>query len=491
MYIIKNAWKSIVRGKGRNILIGIIITMVTIASCVALAINKSGSTLVNSYKSSNPLEISFQLDPSSLRNATDEEKEAFESLTVDMIKDYGNSTLVSDYYYTLESSLNSSDIEAIDYSTLEMNNNDEDSNRPDNSKMKMNTGDFRITAYSDFSYLEDFISGTKKITEGSMIEKDNEDNSIVISKDLQEENDIKLNDTITFYDPEDEDKTYEFKVVGIYEDNSNVEENSFAGMNSMNSRNQLYTNLTSLNKILENKDEEESTTSKRMMSRNGLSAKFYLKNNSDLSKYEDEVREKGLSTYYSITTNEDEATENLKPIENISNFSITFLVVILIVGATVLVIINMINIRERKYEIGVLRAIGMSKLKVTLQLISEIFIVSMISLVIGTTIGTLLSQPTANMMLKNEIDSYTKEASNIQNNFGNGNFDRPSMGNRDNPIKEMTTKTNYIDSLKVSIDIITVLELMLVSISLTIISGFVSVSFVNKYEPNKILQNRT
>ena len=259
----------------------------------------------------------------------------------------------------------------------------------------------------------------------------------------------------------------------------------------MNSRNQLYTNLTSLNKILENKDEEESTTSKRMMSRNGLSAKFYLKNNSDLSKYEDEVREKGLSTYYSITTNEDEATENLKPIENISNFSITFLVVILIVGATVLVIINMINIRERKYEIGVLRAIGMSKLKVTLQLISEIFIVSMISLVIGTTIGTLLSQPTANMMLKNEIESYTEEASNIQNNFGNGNFDRPSIGNMNNPIKEMTSKTDYIDSLKVSIDIITVLELMLVSISLTIISGFVSVSFVNKYEPNKILQNRT
>ncbi|MDD3241698.1 MAG: ABC transporter permease [Bacilli bacterium] len=486
MYIIKNAWKSITRAKGRNILIGIIITIVTISACISLAINKSSDTLVNSYKNNNPIEVSFQLDPSSLMNATTEEKESFETLTVDMIEEYGNSSLVSDYYYTLEASMSSDEINPVDYSTLTVDENAENEN--DSNRPKMDSGDFRLTAYSDFSYLEDFISGTKKITEGSMIEKDNTENVIVISEDLAEENDLELNDTITLYS-NDEDTTYKFEIIGIYEDTSDVSEDSFAGMTSMNSRNQMYTNLTSLNEILEEQEDTTSENTKRMMSRNGLSAKFYLNDNDTLDEFEDEVREKGLSTYYSVNTNESETLATLEPIQNISNFSMTFLIVIFIVGAIVLTVINLINIRERKYEIGVLRAIGMSKLKVTAQLVSEIFIVSIISLLIGTSIGTLASQPVANMMLKGEIESYKEEVSNTQNNFGNGNFQRPSMNQNNNPIRKMAA-TDYVDSLSVSIDIITIIQLICVSMSLTLISGIVAVLSINKYEPNKILQNR-
>ena len=485
MYIIKNAWKSITRAKGRNILIGIIITIVTISACVSLAINKSSDTLVNSYKNNNPLEISFRLDPSSLMDATTEEKESFESLTIEMIEEYGDSSLVSDYYYTLESSMSSTEITPVDYSTLtvEESTEDDNTNRP-----KMDSGDFRLTAYSDFSYLEDFISGTKKIVEGTMIEKDNTDNVIVISEDLAEENDLSLNDTVTLY-ATDEDTTYEFTIVGIYEDTSDVSEDSFAGMTSMNSRNQMYTNLTSLNEVLEDNEDTTTENTKRMMSKDGLSAKFYLEDNDTIDEFESEVREKGLSTYYSINTNESETLATLEPIQNISNFSMTFLIVIFIVGAIVLTVINLINIRERKYEIGVLRAIGMSKLKVTAQLVSEIFIVSIISLLIGTSIGTLASQPVANMMLNGEIESYKEEVTNTQNNFGNSNFQRPSMNQNNNPINQMAN-TDYVDSLSVNIDIITIIQLICVSMSLTLISGIVAVLSINKYEPNKILQNR-
>ena len=35
-----------------------------------------------------------------------------------------------------------------------------------------------------------------------------------------------------------------------------------------------------------------------------------------------------------------------------------FLAVILIIGAVVLVVLNVLNVRERKYEIGVLTAMG-------------------------------------------------------------------------------------------------------------------------------------
>ena len=41
MYIIKNAWKSISRSKGRNILIGIIVAVIAISSCIGLSIRNA------------------------------------------------------------------------------------------------------------------------------------------------------------------------------------------------------------------------------------------------------------------------------------------------------------------------------------------------------------------------------------------------------------------------------------------------------------------
>ncbi len=491
MYILKNAYLSIVRGKGRNILIGIIITAITIGACIALSINKSADSLIQSYKNNNPIEISFSLDPISLKDAADEEKEAFTALDIEAIKKYGDSDLVSDYYYTSEVSLSSDDIKAVNYSELEMPDDvpEKENDRPGDENRQMNMGDFRLTGYSDPSYIDDFIKGTKKIKTGEMFTKDSTDNVIVISEDLASENSLEVGSKISLYSPNNEDLKIEFTVIGIYEDNSDINENGFMGMNAMNSRNQMYTNITSVTNII-NEVGLEETSGKRMMSNTGLTAKYYLNNNEDLEKFENEVREKGLSDYYQIVTNEEEALSTLKPIQNLSSFSFTFLIVILIVGGIILAIINMINIRERKYEIGVLRAIGMSKKKVTLQLITEIFMVSIASLIIGTGIGVVLSQPVTNAMLKNEISSYQEERNQISENFGGENFERPGFNRGNDIMRNDMSNVNYVDSLKVNTDFITILQLFLVSLFLTVISGLVSVAFVNKYEPNKILQNR-
>lgn len=40
MYVIKNAWKNIIRSKGRNILIGLIALVVSILDCISLSIRQ-------------------------------------------------------------------------------------------------------------------------------------------------------------------------------------------------------------------------------------------------------------------------------------------------------------------------------------------------------------------------------------------------------------------------------------------------------------------
>ncbi len=44
MYIIQNAWKSIIRSKGRNILIGLIALIISLSGCLALSIRQAAET---------------------------------------------------------------------------------------------------------------------------------------------------------------------------------------------------------------------------------------------------------------------------------------------------------------------------------------------------------------------------------------------------------------------------------------------------------------
>lgn len=501
MYIIKNAYLNIIRSKGRNILIGIIIMAITIGACIAITINKSGNNLVSTYHDNNPLEVTLNLDSMSYRNATDEEKEAFNLITVDDINNIGSLSMVDGYYYTLQSNLNSDDIEAVSYDELfkkpsEQENDSEDSNRPNKfsgGNMNMSSGDFSIVAYSDISYNEDFINGNKKLLEGSLIEADNTDNVIVISEELATNNDLSVGDSITFTNTNDESISYTYEIVGIYEIVTDSSTTNPIGKMMNNESNQIISNLTVLNQIIN--DDGTDTTSYSMSS--SITSAFYM-DYEDQSEFESAVRELGISEYYKISTNESEITSTLEPIKNITSFSFTFLIVILIVGGVVLAIINLFNIRERKYEIGVLRAIGMTKAKVTLELVSEILMIALIALIIGTSAGSLLSQPVSNYMLKNEINSYKESQNNITENFGSGNFSAPGFGNfnpSDMPNKgnkdQATINTeNFVSSLTVHTDFMTILQLFGISLALTIISGMVAVMFINKYEPNKILQNR-
>ena len=431
--------------------------------------------MIESYKAKNELAVSFRLDMSKLRD----ESNTYTKLTVSDIENSADSDYVSSYYYTLDTSLSSDDIEAIDMSEKfepKDNGNAPNSEIPrgdigGNGDDMTSQGDYKITAYSDSSYIENFINGTSKITSGSMITKDDEENHIVISEELATQNDLEVGDEITFYLPSDSSITYTFEITGIFETTDDSASDDFMNMNALNAQNQIYTTVTAINNILE--DDNSS---------NSLNATVYLKNQDDLEAYTEEVKEKGLSDYYTLSDNTDEITSTLTPIKNISNFSMTFLIIILIVGAIILAVINILNIRDRKYEIGVLRAIGMSKTKLILSLLTELFIVTVIAFIIGIIGGKLLSQPVTNKMLENEINSQQVQTENTRENFGGRGFERPN---------ERRATQNYEDSLTVTLDAKTVIILFSFGLILVIVSGSASAIFITKYNPNQILRNQT
>lgn len=107
MYILKNSLVSILRNKGRNILIGIIILVIACASTVTLAIRNTAETIVKNYEDSHDIVATISFDRKELSgnfkggaDAMKENIEAFnniESITIDNIKSYGESEYLKGY----------------------------------------------------------------------------------------------------------------------------------------------------------------------------------------------------------------------------------------------------------------------------------------------------------------------------------------------------------------------------------------------------------
>ena len=340
MYILKNAWISITRNKGRNILMGIIILVIACATTISLEIISASNKLVSSYQEKYDITATIGMnresmmknfDPSN-EQSKEEMKENFNSLdsiTVEDIKNYADSNYVKSYYYTNSIGMNAN-IEAA-------SSENKGPERKEESKT-----DFTITGYSSYDAMNEFLEGTYQITDGS-VDSDFESNTCIINSELATMNNLKVGDTIILKNPNNETKTYELKITGLFKDNEN-NMNMFS-----NSVNTIITNTTVIENILENNTDLTGN----------LNPTFVLTSKDVIDRYKQELTEKGLNEMYSLNTNIDQIENETESIQNVSNFAKTFLIITLLVGGVVLFILNFINVRERRYEIGVLRTIGM------------------------------------------------------------------------------------------------------------------------------------
>lgn len=120
MYILKNSLVSIIRNKGRNILIGIIILVIAGSSTITLAIRNTANRLVKNHEESHDIIASISFDRKGIsanfkggEDAKKENIEAFnniESFTIDDVKNYGNSEYLKGFYYIYTTSLDSDSI---------------------------------------------------------------------------------------------------------------------------------------------------------------------------------------------------------------------------------------------------------------------------------------------------------------------------------------------------------------------------------------------
>lgn len=481
MYILKNAITSITRNKGRNILIGIIIMIISASVAVTLAINNTASSLIKSYKEKYQVEATISINRENMmKDFNPEDKESSKSnmkemfslannISVSDIEKYADSKYVKSYYYTQTVGVNAN----IEKAEMTSNsNNDMMDKRKDNNddnKEDETTTDFNLKGYSSYDAMSEFVSGNYKVTDGEVFE-DFDSNNCLINSELATLNNLKVGDTITVTDTAS--NIYDLVISGIYEE----KEDTDSGMKMFaNSANTIITSSNFISKMSETNQDLAVTTSPT----------FILTSSAVVDKFSSELTSKGLNENLTVQTNLDQVENATSTISNVKTFAVTFLIITLIIGAVVLLIINMINIRERKYEIGVLRTIGMKKSKVCLQFVLELLIVAFSSLLLGAFTGAMVSVPVSNSLLKNEITASQESSNNIQENFGHG-------GNKQNDRKfNGVANVEAFDSIDATVDMKVLLELLGIGLSLTLISSLSAILSIEKFSPLTILKERS
>ena len=488
MFILKNAWISIKRNKGRNILIGIIILIIACACTITLAIKNTASYLIDSYKSAYDKEVTISFDRTNMMKDFDpsqaegrknarEKFDNIESFTISDVESFADSEYIENYYYTYSIGLNGNNIEKAE---IESNNNMPNGFGHGKENNTSST-DFTLTGYSSLDAMNEFINGTYTMNEKTDDAWDIafDGNYVFINEELANYNDLNLNDKIKL---EYEDgNTYEFEIIGIFKENEEGNENPMSMFS--NSANTLVTNANAVVSITASNEEINAK----------INPTFIIDSYDNVEKLQDEFYEKGLDENFILQTNEEIALSGVSSIQNINSFATTFLSLTLIIGGIVLFVINMINIRERKYEIGVLRTIGISKFKLTMQFVSELVIVSVVALTLGACIGALSSKDVSNSLLESEIKNTTERTEEIGKNFGGTNMNggMPDRGSKGEMRGKGMPVVEAYDSIDAVVDIKVLLELLGIGLTLVLISSIASMVSIERFSPLTILKERS
>ncbi len=530
MLVFINAFKSIIRSKGRNILIGIIAFTIAVASCVALSIQNAANEAeasgmeqthitatisVNRQKMME--EAAGQMDPGNggkpdiggMREMLQQNA----GLSLSEMQTYAASQYVSDFYYSGSVSLSASgELEPVstedssDDSDTQANENAPGGGRGDRMPGGfggVSMGDFTVTGYSSENAMTSFLNGSAQITDGSIFDIESAELSCLISNELALFNGLSVGDSITLANPNNEEETYAVTIAGIYTSTESADTGMgmrfFAAMDPANA---IYLSYPALQSIIDQSaasattttDDNGNETSSALVSQ--VSGVYELAGKEDYDAFCEDVYTLGLSENYSVSSTDVSSYEaSLIPLQNLSKFAGTLLLIVLIVGGIILIVINIFNIRERKYEVGVLTAIGIKKGKVALQFVVELLAVTLASILIGAGVGSAVSVPVANSLLESQITAQEQQLEQRQQSFGRGGADKMPPDQQGSGFaafgKGQAANVTYLDQINAATNLTVLFQLIGIGVILTILSSLAGVIFVLRYEPLKILSNRS
>jgi len=477
MYILFNAMKNLLRNRGRNILIACVTLAIIVSSVVTLTISNAASKIIEDVR----LDIGSRVEISKDLFKLHSSGAGASGLERVRIKDYIEYSK-SDY---LKKTIFNVEMTAWSDTFLGVGDPDKGARQyesQDGSGAVSNAPTMRVEGYSEPDLIMEFVDGDRTIFAGGrMFEADNE---CVISEEIANLNNISVGDTIHIQSvlPADNPKKFALTVVGIYSDKTEEFTNPWIDLQI-----QMGYALSDENRRNEVLTSYETVMAANWESDYGLTMKteYFLKDPDDLAKFEKEVRSKGLPASIDVKINQTDYDAVAGPMRGMKNAVTTFAVVIIILGAIALMLVSFLAIRERKYEVGVLRAMGMEKRKIALGVFAEAVMITAICLVIGLGFGNLGAQGIANGLLAGQITAAV--AKQADEAAGGGKY---LMAGGQSQTSIEVSKYKPVSDIQVNLGADTLTQIIILALALAAVSSVVGIIIITKYEPLKILRER-
>jgi len=304
---------------------------------------------------------------------------------------------------------------------------------PGAGEMEFSMGDITVSGQLNSDLATAFMDKTATLVEGLHITEEDKGKTVVlVEQTLADQNDLAVGDHIKF-GAEDNENEQNYEIVGIYQ--SEVSTNDLnTPLSAMLPYNTVYVPFDQVNVI---KGDDATDTMD--------SAVFYMKDAANIDAFIEEANSTSIDfETYMLDANNQLFEQMVGPIENVSSFSKNIVYLVTIAGALILGLLIMLSIRERKYEMGVLIAIGERKWKLIGQFLVEVLVIAVLALGISYATGGVVADQLGNKLLENQLVSGQEAQPESFGRFGGGDF---------NPFGNSTpsSQVDVIDEIKVEI----------------------------------------
>ena len=410
--MLKRSFLSIRRKLGRTIILTLIFFMMANLVLAAITIKTAVAAQMDYAKSTLGGTVTIQADMDAIRESQKGEmekganrKEMFKNMvrpavtveTANKIAEY--SEYVKDYSYELSSSANSADLEVVESEDdNRMPGGPGDRMRSESSSESKLDKDITISGISAYAYISGVQNESFKIKDGTYFDEDSTDKAM-ISYEFAELNSLKVGDKFKIKNVYTE-KTVELEVIGIY-DNSDERANA----------NAIYMNTETAAKFLSSDDYNDGKY-------NVSNVNYYMINSEKANEFVEKINAdfKELSENklkIAVDTSEYDAMSG--SIESVGSFATTILIIVIVAAIIIITLIVTINVKDRRYEMGVLLSLGAHKRNIIGQIATELLVVGTLGFILASLSGTFLAKGMGQSILESQIASSAQQS---ERNFG-------------------------------------------------------------------------
>ncbi|EAC3917625.1 ABC transporter permease [Listeria monocytogenes] len=497
MNFFKRAWLSMKARKGRSVLQLIIFTVVcvlilsgfTIQSAAdkasELAREQLGGTVTLTVDREKQMQA-MRDEAASSDSSSTESKPQFESSPIDVsdANELAKLNHVASYNYYSSTQALASGFDPIESSGDTSSSSDETSTTTETQGPgggqggpQMVDADLSISGLLDSATSTDFEAGTSELTNGVAITSADKDKNVaMVEENLAKENDWKVGDSFTVTSSDGNTKVT-LKIVGIYKttDSGSDMAQNFSFLNPYN---KVYVPYTVANTI-KGSDYKNTVDS----------AVYTMDDAANISAFEKEAKKVDSIDWdtFKLDANDTLYQQMIGPINSVASFSKNVVYIVSIAGALILGLLVMMQVRDRKYEMGVLLAIGEKRGKLIAQFFVEILIVALVSFGLAAASSHYVAQLAGNQLLAQQNSSTTETTTTTENRGPGGSGQGGGPGGFGQSVSNLTKNTEQIKELDIQVTLEDMLKMGGIGIGIAFISVLLPAALVLRMNPKTIL----